>query len=37
METAVCVMVSKNAVQFGMYFVSSIVYWKIAVTVVPKV
>jgi len=37
METAICIIVNKNSIQFGMYFVSSTVYWKIAVTVVPKV
>ena len=37
METAICIIVNQNSIQFGMYFVSSTVYWKIAVTEVPKV
>ena len=37
METTICIIVNKNSIQFGMYFVSNTVYWKIAVAVVRKV
>ena len=36
MEIAVFIIVNNSTVQLGMYFVSNTFYWKISVTIVPK-